>query len=69
MGRVPELNDRIGDADGRATMLRILQRAGTTELSPYIRAIRDEATPISTDEFTSAPWRSWTSTEAKCLVT
>lgn len=54
VSRVPELNDRIGDGDGRATMLRILQRAGTTELSPFIRSIRDEAVPISTEEFTSA---------------
>ena len=52
--RVHELNDRIGDADGRATMLRILQRAGTAELSPFIRRIRDEAVPISTEDFTSA---------------
>ena len=54
VSRVPELNDRIGDGDGRATMLRILQRAGTTELSPFIRSIRDEAVPISTAEFTRA---------------
>ena len=54
VSRVPELNDRIGDGDGRATMLRILERAGTTELSPFIRSIRDGATPISTEEFTKA---------------
>ena len=54
VSRVPELNDRIGDGDGRATMLRILERAGTTELSPFIRTIRDEASPISTGEFTKA---------------
>ena len=54
VSRVPELNDRIGDGDGRATMLRILERAGTHQLSPFIRKIRDEATPISTGEFTKA---------------
>ena len=54
VSRVPELNDRIGDGDGRATMLRILERAGTTDLSPFIRSIRDGATPISTEEFTKA---------------
>ena len=54
VSRVPELNERIGDADGRAVMLRILERAGTTELSPYIRAIRDQAVSISTEEFTRA---------------
>ncbi len=54
VSRVPELNERIGDADGRAVMLRTLQRAGTTELSPYIRAIRDQAVSISTEEFTRA---------------
>ena len=54
VSRVPELNERIGDADGRAVMLRILDRAGTTELSPYIRAIRDQAVAISTEEFTRA---------------
>ena len=54
LSRVPELNRRIGDGDGRATMLRILERAGTTELSPFIRPIRDRATPIATGEFTGA---------------
>ena len=52
--RVPDLDDRVGDGDGRATMLRVLERAGTTELAPYIRAIRDEAVRISTGEFTKA---------------
>ena len=54
ISRVPELNRRIGDGDGRAAMLRILERAGTTEFSPFIRDIRDRAAPISTDEFTRA---------------
>lgn len=54
LGRVLELNDRIGDGDGRAAMLRVLARAGTTEFAPYIRAIRDEAVPMSTGEFTEA---------------
>ena len=54
ISRVPELNRRIGDGDGRAAMLRILEKTGTTELSPFIRDIRDRAAPISTDEFTRA---------------
>ena len=54
ISRVPELNRRIGDGDGRAAMLRILEKTGTTELSPFIRDIRDRAAPISTDEFTKA---------------
>ena len=54
LSRVLELNDRIGDGDGRAAMLRVLERAGTTEFAPYIRSMRDEAIPISTGEFTKA---------------
>ena len=54
VSRFPELNRRIGDGDGRATMLRVLERAGTTEFAPYIRSIRDRATPIPTGEFTRA---------------
>ena len=54
ISRVPELGDRVGDGDGRATMLRVLEKAGTTEFAPYIRSIRDEAVPISTAEFTRA---------------
>ena len=54
IGRVPELDERVGDGDGRATILRVLERAGTTEFAPYIRSIRDEAISISTGEFTEA---------------
>ena len=54
IGRVPELGDRVGDGDGRATMLRVLAKAGTTEFAPYIRAWRDEADVVPTEEFTLA---------------
>jgi len=54
VNRVPELGERVGGGDGRATMLRVLERAGTSEFAPYIRKIRDEAVPLSTEEFTLA---------------
>ncbi len=54
LSRVLELNDRIGDGDGRASMLRVLDRAGTTQFAPYIQSMREEAVPISTGEFTEA---------------
>ena len=54
LSRVPELNDRIGDGDGRAAMLRVLDKAGTTQFAPYIQSIRDEAITISVGEFTRA---------------
>ena len=54
ISRVPELSKRVGDGDGRATMLRVLERAGTTEFAPYIRSLRDKASAISTEEFTLA---------------
>ena len=54
VSRVPDLGDRIGEGDGRASMLRLLDRAGTTQLSPFIQKIRDEASPISTGEFTKS---------------
>ena len=52
ISRVPELGDRVGEGDGRATMLRVLQKAGTTEFAPYIRSIREEANAVSATEFT-----------------
>ncbi len=54
ISRAPDLGDRVGEGDGRATMLRVLERAGTTEFAPYIRAIRDESLHLSTEEFTLA---------------
>ena len=54
LSRVLELYDRIGDGDGRASMLRVLDRAGTTQFAPYIQSMREEAVPISTGEFTEA---------------
>ena len=54
VGRVPDLNRVIGGGDGRAWVRRLLDRAHTTETSPFINKIMDEAEPISTAEFTKS---------------
>ena len=55
LSRVPELTGRIGGGDGRAWTQRLLDKAGTTEKSPFLRSRFDEAIkPISTAEFTQA---------------
>ena len=52
LSRVPELTGRIGGADGRAWTQRLLDKAGTTEKSPFLQSRFDGAKPISTAEFT-----------------
>ena len=54
LSRVPELSSRIGGGDGRAWTQRLLDRAGTTERSPFLQARFDAVSPISTDQFTAA---------------
>ena len=54
VGRVSDLNKTIGGADGRAWVRRLLDKAGTTETSPFIDKIMEEAEPISTADFTKA---------------
>ena len=54
LSRVPELTGRIGGGDGRAWTRRLLDRAGTTEVSPFLKSRFAEAKPISAEEFTQA---------------
>ena len=54
LSRVPELTGRIGGGDGRAWTRRLLDRAGTTEVSPFLKSRFVEAKPISAEEFTQA---------------
>ena len=54
LSRVPELTGRIGGGDGRAWTQRLLDKAGTTEVSPFLRSRFAEAVAIPTEEFTHA---------------
>ena len=54
ISRVPDLTTKIGGGDGRAGTRRLLDKAGTTEVSPFLSRRFDEAEPISTAEFTEA---------------
>ena len=54
ISRVPDMSARIGGADGRAGTRRLLDKAGTTELSPFLVKTFNEAETISTVEFTEA---------------
>ena len=54
ISRVPDMTTKIGGGDGRAGTRRLLDKAGTTEVSPFLTRRFDEAEPISTAEFTEA---------------
>ena len=54
LNRVPELNDRSSEGDGGAGTRRLLDRVGTTEISPHLSKWLAETKPISTGEFTKA---------------
>ena len=54
ISRVPDMTGRTGDGDGRAGTRRLLDKAGTTEVSPFLSKLFDEAETISTAEFTEA---------------
>ena len=54
ISRVPDMAGRIGGADGRAWIRRLLDKAGTTEMSPFLVKSFNEAEPISTAEYTEA---------------
>ncbi len=52
--RVPDLTARIGGGDGRAGTRRLLDKAGTTDVSAILTKRIAEAEPITTGEFTQA---------------
>ena len=54
ISRVPDLTARIGGGDGRAGTRRLLDKAGTSEVSPILKRRFAEAEPIPTAEFTKA---------------
>ena len=54
LSAAPNLDRVIGGADNMAWLRRLLDRAGTTEVSPFVQGLLDEAEPISTAEFTQA---------------
>ena len=52
--RVPDMTARIGGGDGRAGTRRLLDKAGTTDVSVILTRRIEEAEPITTSEFTKA---------------
>jgi amidase len=52
--RVPDMTARIGGGDGRAGTRRLLDKAGTSEISVILTKRIDEAEPITTSEFTKS---------------
>ena len=52
--RVPDMTARIGGGDGRAGTRRLLDKAGTSEVSVILTKRIDEAEPITTPEFTKS---------------
>ena len=54
LSRVPELTGRIGGGDGRAWTQRLLDKAGTTQKSPFLASRFASAEPIPVEDFTLA---------------
>ncbi len=52
--RVPGITARVGGGDGRAGTRRLLDKAGTTDISAILTKRIAEAEPITTGEFTKA---------------
>ncbi len=52
--RVPDMTARIGGGDGRAGTRRLLDKAGTSEISVILTKRIEEAEPITTSEFTKS---------------
>ena len=52
LGRAPDLDETISGADDLAWLRRLLDGAGTTEVSPFVERFFAEVEPLSTAEFT-----------------
>jgi amidase len=48
---IPDITPNLNGGDGRAWVRRLLDRAGTTEISPFLQNRFDSAEPISTERF------------------
>ena len=66
ISRVPDMTGRTGDGDGRAGTRRLLDKAGTTELSPFL--VKSYSTRLRRFRRRSSRRRSksWTCTGATC---
>ena len=53
LAMIPDITARLNGGDGRAWVQRILDKAGTTEISPFLQNRFDSAEPVSTEEFTA----------------
>jgi amidase len=53
LARTAELTDTLSGADGRAWVRRLLEKAGTTEVHPWLRRRIEEARPFGVAAFTA----------------
>lgn len=53
LSMIPDINPSLSGGDGRAWVQRLLDRAGTTEISPFLQNRFDSVEPVSTEEFTA----------------
>ena len=53
IARTAELTKKLPSADGRAWVWRILERAGTTEVSPWLQQLLEDAKPMEVGDFTA----------------
>ncbi|MCH7744588.1 MAG: amidase [Chloroflexi bacterium] len=51
--QIPEINVHFNSADGRAWVRRLLDKAGTTEIHPWLQRRLDEAKAIPTSDYTA----------------
>ena len=53
LSMIPEITAGLNGGDGRAWVQRLVDRAGTTEISPFLQNRFDSAEPVSTGDFTA----------------
>ncbi|MAF54235.1 MAG: amidase [SAR202 cluster bacterium] len=51
---IPDISPTLNGGDGRAWVTRLLERAGTTEMSPFLKNRFATIDPVSSGEFTAA---------------
>jgi len=50
---IPEINNALNGGDGRAWVKRLIETAGTEEISPFLQKRIDSANPVLTSEYTA----------------
>ncbi|MDP7224014.1 MAG: amidase [SAR202 cluster bacterium] len=53
LAMIPDINPKLNGGDGRAWVTRLLERAGTTEMSPFIKNRLTQIDPVPSSEYSA----------------